>query len=146
MEIPTGFIMIVHSLCLHPGIIRVPRVIHISSVHLRPQTKASSVSQQETRYNQKDGFWFVFFFLSLQYISYIATIPPWQIIFISAILFQLIYSCSYRYSTRGCHKRQSSPQSAPGWTACGAASPIPLSPQGISARSSRPPPQILASG
>ena len=44
MEIPTGFVMIVHSLRLHPGIISVTRVIHISSVHLRPRANQNKLS------------------------------------------------------------------------------------------------------
>lgn len=36
--------MIVHSFRLHPGIISVTRVIHISSVHLRPQTNQDKLS------------------------------------------------------------------------------------------------------
>lgn len=99
LEMFTCFIMIVHSLCLHPGIISVTRVIHISSVHLQGprQTRTSSVSQQ-TRWNQS------YFFLSLWHICpyrvsnspfYFYTPRTWasQLIFISAALLQVPHNC-----------------------------------------------------
>lgn len=54
--------MIVHSLRLHPGIISVTRVIHISSVHLRPKTNWNKLSVTTNKVKS------IRFFLSLQYI------------------------------------------------------------------------------
>lgn len=52
--------MIVHSLCLHPGIISVTRIIHVPSVHLRPQTNNNKLSDTTKKMES------VRFFRSLQ--------------------------------------------------------------------------------
>jgi len=63
VETPTSFIVIVHCLRLHPCIISVTRVIHISFVHLSARTKRNKLGVTTSTVESVRRF-----FLSLRYI------------------------------------------------------------------------------